>query len=336
MLNFVTNSAREYTVKYKYILPVIVAAAVIFAFVRVLQPVPEPITDATWDAVEKIMAGEAWESEPVIVHPVWEHSAFQRFKTHILSMGKPTSRSLYNYPRIWMVIARGAGDTDYLEETHKLTFDREVGEIRLQRWEKPEVKNLVFDFFSNIRQAKVRLFDSKGKTRACDSFRNLHWTCPIRDWNRVGQSTVQVDGEWQSAVWQHPLAKWTTETRFENVPMDSFLKGEYALADPAIKKLPNGSKVEFRILINDKVVGKFASANKIGWKSFSIDTSEFKGSRATVLFQTSTPRDAMRHFCWRARVMSDGGKTAPRAPSDAGKKQSDGEVGSVQPSEEAR
>jgi len=307
-----------------------IAAGVLFAFVRVLQPVPEPITEETWDAVEKVMSKEAWASEPVIVHPVWEHSAFQRFRNHILTMGKPTSKGIFAYPRVWMVIARGAGNTGYLEETHKLTYDQKIGEVRLQRWEKPEVENLVFDFFSNVRQAKVRLFDKKGKTRACNNYRNLHWVCPVRDWNKVGQSTVQVKGEWQSAVWQHPLAQWTTEARFENVPMDAFIKGQYALADAAINKLPRGSKVSFRVLVNDKVVGDFSTANKKGWKDFQIDTSEFKGIRATVLFQTSTSRDAMRHFCWRASVMSDDKKSSEK------NKTADEKADSAQPSGEVK
>jgi len=289
----------------KYILPVIVGISIVYSLVQVLKPLPEPISDETWDAVEKIVEADAWASEPVIVHPVWENSAYQRFKKHQLYMGKPTNEGIYNYPRVWMVIARGAGDTDYLEQRFMQVFEQQVGEVVVKRYEKPEVEGILFEFFSNISKAEVRLTNKKGQVRPCKTFRNLRWFCPIRDWNNVGQATVQVRNKWETGIWMHPIKDWVTEAAYKNVPMGKRIKGEFALADPAIKKLPNGAKVNFRILIDGKEVGKYSTRNRNGWQPFQIDTSKMEGKTATVTFQADTKRDGMRHFCWRAQVRAD-------------------------------
>ncbi len=285
-----------------FLFPACIAAVVIYSLLTVLAPTPAPVSPETWQAIEKAMEKERRNGDLVIVHPAWEDGALSHFREHTIFLGKPNTPKYKSYLRIWVVLTHDSPTPTYLTDFIPV-FDEKIQDARLLRFEHPDAANVLFDFYSEIRNAKVSL--KKGNNvQPCNDFQSTRWICPVRDWNYVGQRQMHVEGELDACLWMHPLKGFVTIARFEDVPLGGRLNGSYALSDDAAK-LANGAPVSFRLRIGDEVVGDYRTQQKSGWRYFDIDTGKFLGKTADVSFEVEAPNDGMRHFCFRAKIRKD-------------------------------
>ncbi len=285
-----------------FLFPACMAAVVLYSLFTVCSPVPDPVSPTTWQAVEKTIEPERKDGDLIVVHPAWEDGALAYFKNNTLFLGKPNTPKYKSYLRIWVVLTHQSPLPAYLSEFVKV-FDETVQDARLLRFEHPDAANVLFDFYSEIRQAKVTL--KKGKiTKRCNDFQNMRWVCPVREWNNFGQRQMHVEGELDACLWMHPLKGYVTVARYENVPLDGHLSGSYALSDDAAK-LVNGAPVNFRVRLDGKVMGDFRTEQQSGWRYFDIDTTTFSKKTADISFEVEAANDGMRHFCFRAKVRKD-------------------------------
>ncbi|RJO65196.1 MAG: hypothetical protein C4523_16690, partial [Myxococcales bacterium] len=238
--------------------------------------------------------------------------ALTHFQRHFLILGQPNTTSYRIYPRIWTVLAHDAEPPAYLDDMTP-DFDQAVDGLRLMRFAAPDAAEIRYDFYVRIEDAKVSVYQGDD-VRPCTDFRLMRWWCPVRDWNHVGQRAIVIQDEWQSCIWQHPLAGWTTRAAYPGVTLGRRIVGEFAFSDEAAVA-PGLEPVVFKVLIDGQTVLEQRTRREWGFRAFEIDTRGREGQTAEVAVETTAQRDGLRHFCWRGQVRSDDpGKPRARLP----------------------
>lgn len=285
----------------RILFPVIMLMAFAYSLVVVLQPVQEPVPDEDWMAAEAAIAADNRKGDLLIVHPAWEDGALRYFKDNYIILGPPNKTSYKTYPKIWVILSHGSGLPGYLDQTHTPTyFDLEVGALRILKYVKAGDDGVTFSFYHHYMDAEVEIQRGKEK-RPCNVLKHSRWTCPIKDWNVFGPRTITVDGQSEHCLWMHPIKDWTTRATYRGVLLSMQLAGKYALKDSAAKFF-RGTPVIFSVFFNRRKLGTYTTDNTIGWKPFSIDTSDLNGEVGDIIFEVESERDKLRHFGFRARI----------------------------------
>lgn len=270
---------------------------------RTLAPVPDPVPDSTWRAVEALIEGEGPHDGLVITQPAWEDGSTGRFQNFFLIQGRPNTTLPLHFPRVWVVLSHGAERPDYLPDAAIPDFERVIDDVRVLRYSHPDADRVKYDFFVRLGEAKVSLRRGE-EERRCDRFYNMAWRCPVQEWNNLGRRAVQINDEWDTCLWMHPVKGWATQARFENVPFGARLSGEFALSDEAAEAR-GLTPVIFSLYVNGEKRAAFQSKPDKGFHRFDLDTSELAGTSGTVIFESAAVNDGLRHFCWRGQTRSD-------------------------------
>lgn len=280
-----------------------VLAALVASWAVVLRPNPEPVSADTWKALDALVQKEAGTNDLVIIHPVWEDSGIGYFRNQNLILGTPNNDRYRSFNHVWMLLTHDAPMPDYLTGLAQ-DFESEVNGVRVLRFSRGDTKHTRFDFFTNIKKARVNLLGDKGEVKPCSEFRNNTWLCPVRDWNNLAQRSVTIDGQSQVCLWLHPVKGYTTQAIFPRVKMGKRLVGQYALSDEAAKT-KGMSPVDFIVRLNGEPKRGFLAGSGTGWRRFEIDTRELENGMVDVGFETRAELDGMRHFCFLAQIRDD-------------------------------
>lgn len=125
------------------------------------------------------------------------------------------------------------------------------------------------------------------------------YSCPgLPEWNYVGATELEVDGQRQSCLWAHPR---TGSPLVIEVPLAKFALGAgplslgHALTDSAAA-VAGGAEINIEVLADGQPVGRFVQKNQRG---YTLDPLPIPAPNSvhSLQIRVSCPRDGARHFC---------------------------------------
>lgn len=151
----------------------------------------------------------------------------------------------------------------------------------------------------HLAQARVELV-GPGLSEPCMRQRSTRFQCGKPLWNHVGAAAVQSEKVLRRCIWAHPVKDRTLRIVFPDVQLGSVLAGHHGLADDAAGY---GTPVELAVSIDGRPVGRFGRPDEKGWEAWEIDTSDWKGERAKVVFEVRSEDDENRDYCFEPVIL---------------------------------
>lgn len=241
------------------------------------------------------------DTDVVILQPFWAERAREYIgDLNIINPRDIKKEDLSHYHTIYILSVFGYGKNifDYMNQRFNFIEEREVGRLSLYKFTNERPEKIIFDFFRNIKDARIRIIKGSGISE-CNDFSNDRWRCGGPNWQYIGKEILDIDGSGRECLWSHPITNSIIEINFEDVPTGDMLKGFSALTDEATR-YREGSPVFLSVSIDDRELLYHKNPNLIGAHRFEIDTSGYKGTKHKITFKVSTLLDGVRHFCFFA------------------------------------
>lgn len=143
------------------------------------------------------------------------------------------------------------------------------------------------------------------KTETCHR-RGGKSTCPGPSWLWVGTKRLKVGILERACIWAPPPPRGRLRLSFPDVPLGQRLEGRHGLSDFAATQTPEGTPVRLRVEVADGPHRTFTVPNDVGWREWSLDTSEVAGERRDVTLIIQSEHHHRRQYCF------EGGVPAPR------------------------
>jgi hypothetical protein len=185
-----------------------------------------------------------------------------------------------------------------LSRKYKLAKKKEFGRLVLYLFELPAPVAVSFDFLASVDKARV--FVQRGsETKECATWRDRKWVCAQSSWENVGPTILDIADNPRRCIWAHPVTNGVVNVEYKGVPLSKKIVGYHGLTTAATR-VPEGAQVTLDVLVDGRKLHTSVNKNRKGWNRFEVDTAAMAGTAHDVTFQTTTPRDGMRHFCFTA------------------------------------
>ena len=265
-----------------------------------------------WAAAAEVVR-EGWqEGDLLVAAPEWADPLMRQHAGDLLSLEDVGRSDTAQYSRLWAMSARGHRPAEAPDAA--ATFEREVGRVRVLRWDLPG-DGVIYDFTEHVRDAEVVMVQD-GVDRPC-SWVNEHrphggglgrgpimpggrHRCdPRRGWLWVG-TTIQDDlslrPRW--CVWQHPAGREPIRATFRDVPLGDrlVLYGDIYYEH---ERMEEHGPVMVSVKVEGREVGRLTHRDGDGWKRLVTYTDDL-GERGDVSIEVFAPDPDLRSLCWAA------------------------------------
>ena len=162
---------------------------------------------------------------------------------------------------------------------------------------------MLYDFWDEVDRAEVRVEGKKHER--CDRWQRQRWICPGADWHFVGRLFTDMDYSPRRCLWAHPVSEGPLVLEFDDVPIGDAIVGRHGIRRTGVGRNP--SPVVLEVTVDDRSVGRFEAADRMGYFDFRADTRALAGQRRKVRFSVSARNVGTRHYCFEARSVAGTG-----------------------------
>lgn len=256
---------------------------------------------ADWVKAAEAVRSAYEEGDVVIFEPPWAQEGAPLFQ----GMRVVTSETVDFYEvgkakRVFVVTSLG-GASSPCPKDYTLLQTWEAGKIRVDLYEVPKGRRVVYDFLKQIKEAKVtRVYGDRREE--CRLFKNERWFCGSEHpWQFVGRVLRDIGGAVREAIWAHPLnGDNPIEVLYPSVPVGKELVVHFGWTQRAFEA-GLGKPVRFKVKVAEKVVLDYLlEVEDPQWHEVRIDLADVEGPRVPVTFIISTPDYQNRQLCFTA------------------------------------
>jgi hypothetical protein len=269
--------------------------------------------DASWEEAAAFVRARFEPHDRLVAAPSWTDPIVRHHLGDLTSLRTAAPPDRGGTERVWELSIRGAVSRD-----DPPTMEADFGDVHVRMWELDATK-VLHDFVEEIEHASVELLIDR-EPRPC------RWTVarpgpgglergPMmpaerfvcdrrRPWLFVG-ATVLADLELEPrrCIWQHPAGVEPVRTTFSDVLLNERIVVRAGI-DYQVARRRNFAPVVLRVWIDDELWGELVHRDGDGWAGLDIDTSERRGQRAVVRFETTTTDPSARLFCYSASIQT--------------------------------
>lgn len=278
----------------------------------------DPVPAEDWSKAAAHVIAQIKPDELVRAHPIWSEDALVHLRAlrpeQLSRQDHPVAEDVQHASAVWIIAPTGRmGDALAslpFEAKPDASAGKTLGTLEIARVAVPGTLRARWEARAHLAGAKVaqRPIGGKGAETACsrwDATRQA-WFCGGVDRHRfVGVATRELADDPRECVWTHPIAGKVVSVTLPDVPLTAKLRvrGGKTLRGG---RLPGHRDVRWRVLIDgQQVLSQTERPWTSRWDAHELDTSAWRGKRATVRVEVESEADREHFFCWNAWAYGD-------------------------------